>query len=76
MAVNAELEQKIIQFVSRPDYRPLKPRMIAQRLNLTKAQADEVKRIVKQLVHRGQLAYGDKHLVRAAGVKKVAVSTV
>jgi ribonuclease R len=69
MAAPEELEQVILQFVSRPDYRPLKPRMIAQRLHLPKAQADEVKRVVKQLVRRGQLAYGDKHLVRAAGVK-------
>ncbi|MBN2477052.1 MAG: ribonuclease R [Pirellulales bacterium] len=61
-----ELEQKILELVSRPGYRPVKPRVIAERLRVPKAQAAEVKRAVKGLVRRGQLVYGANHLIGAA----------
>ncbi|MCR4415277.1 MAG: ribonuclease R [Thermoguttaceae bacterium] len=59
----SDLEQAILGLVQQPGYRPVKPRVLAQRLGLAKAQAAEVKRAVKRLVARGQLTYGSSHLV-------------
>src|SRR3989304_5765285 len=59
-----ELEQTILDFVARSDYRPMKPRAIANHLHVPQDQAAIVKRAVKRLVHRGQLQYGGNHLVR------------
>ncbi len=64
---NQTLEDAILNFVAQSGYRPMKPRMIAQRLHLSKDQMDEVKRLVKRLVRTGRLAYGANHLVRAGG---------
>ncbi len=61
-----DLQQKILKFVRRKGYRPVKPRVIAERLKVPKDRAAEVKRAVKRLVGRGQLAYAANHLVRAA----------
>ena len=66
---DSELEQAILAFVGQPNYRPLKPRMIAQHLHLSKDQAEAVRKAIKQLVRRGRLAFGAKHLVLATGAR-------
>ena len=53
-----ELERAIVDFVRRPNYRPVKPRVIAQQLNVPKSGWAEVKKAVKRLVARGELGYG------------------
>ncbi len=63
---NPNLQQQILDFVARRNYRPVKPRVIAKRLSVPKDRAVEVKRAIKQLVRRGQLAYGANHLVQPA----------
>jgi ribonuclease R len=65
-----QLEQAILNLVARADYRPSKPRVIAQRLQLPKDRAAEVKHAVKRLVRRGQLAYEASHMVKAADPPK------
>ncbi len=60
-----ELEQAVLNYVARPEYRPQKPRAIAKQLQLPEEQIAEVKRTVKRLVHGGQLQYGTSHLVTA-----------
>ncbi len=57
------LEEMIFQHVQSPDYRPGKPRAIAQQLKLSKEQAAEVRRAVKRMVQSGRIAYGPNHLV-------------
>ncbi len=59
-----DLEQRILDFVSRPNYRPVKPRTIAKRLKVPKDEAAEVRKAVKRLVRKGQLAYASNHMVR------------
>jgi ribonuclease R len=61
---SSELESAILSLVRRPGYHPVKPRVIAQRLGLTKSAAPAVRKAVKGLVARGELAYGASHLVR------------
>ena len=63
---NEDLEQRIVRYVGGADYRPMKPRDIARRLGIAKDEAVEVKRAIKRLVRRGQLAFGSNHLVRSS----------
>jgi len=63
---NPKLEQRILKLVGRAGYRPVKPRVIAERLGVRKDQAADVKRAVKRLVRRGQLSYAANHLVKPA----------
>jgi ribonuclease R len=60
------LAQAILELVRSPGYRPLKPRMIARRLQVAGDDVSEVKRIVKRLVRKGLLVYGAKHFVGPA----------
>ena len=55
--LHEHLEQSILQLVTPPGYRPIKPRVIAQRLNLPKDQAADVRRAVKRLVRAGKAGY-------------------
>ena len=57
------LETRLLALVTRPDYRPVKPRVLAKRLRLDDEQARGLKRLVKDLVRRGKLVYGANHLV-------------
>jgi ribonuclease R len=57
------LETIVLRHVLRENYQPVKPRVIAKQLKLDAEGVDELKRIIKRLVKRGQLAYGAKHIV-------------
>ncbi len=59
----SELEQAVLNFIARPEYRPMKPRAIAKQLHVSEDQVADVKRAVKRLVHHGRLQYGSNHLV-------------
>ncbi len=58
-----ELEAAILNYVGRPNYQPVKPKVLAKKLGL-EDRAMDVRRAIKKLVKRGLLAYGTKHLVR------------
>lgn len=60
----SDLQQRLLDFVRRPEYRPMKPRMIARRLGLEDEAAADLKKVIKQLAARGQLRYGAGHLVQ------------
>jgi ribonuclease R len=66
------LEESILQVVNASGYRPIKPRVIAQRLNLPKDQAIDVRRAVKQLVRQGKIRYSSNHLVLPVTPTKAA----
>ena len=55
-----------MNFIARAEYRPMKPRAIAKHLRVPEEQIADMKRVVKRLVHHGQLRYGSNHLVMAA----------
>jgi len=67
---HASLESNILALVQRPGYRPIKPRVIAQQLGISKEDVAAVKRIIKSLVRRGELVYGNGHLVELADPSK------
>ena len=60
------LETKILAHVSRENYRPVKPRVIAKQIDATDEEVRDVRRAVKTLVRAGLVTYGAKHLVRPA----------
>lgn len=66
MEVSPELADRVLRLVSSPNYRPMKPKLIAAALGVTVDDFREVKRVIKVLVHRGQLVYGSNHLVMPA----------
>lgn len=71
------LEQRVLRLVDAKGYRPVKPRVIAQQLKLSKDEAVDVKRVIKRLVHAKRLAYGSNHFVMpaaAAGATKTTKS--
>ncbi len=59
-----EVTEAILELVRRPTYRPVKPRVIAQRLGLPKSEVAAVKKVVKRLIATGQIRYGAGHLIQ------------
>ena len=58
-----ELQDLLLQHVLAPGYLPVKPRKIAERLRFDESQTRQLKKKIKQLVKRGQLAYAAGHAV-------------
>ncbi len=69
-----DLEQLVLRHIRRDDYRPVKPRVMAQQLGLPKHQHAELKKVVKQLAKTGQLSYAANHLVQPARDRAVTKS--
>ncbi len=77
MEISQELADRIVRFVHAPDYRPVKPRQIADQLKVPPDDFREVRRTIKALVLSGQLVYASNHLVlspqAAAGEANVVI---
>jgi ribonuclease R len=69
------LEQAVLAYVLRDAYRPVKPRVIAKKLGLDEEQARALRLVIKKLVQRGRLAYGEKHLVCRPPATSTAIDT-
>jgi ribonuclease R len=61
-----KLEPIVLEHIGRPEYQPVKPRVIAKQLKLPSEQHKALKLAIKRLAKRGKLEYGDGHLVRPA----------
>lgn len=64
---NRELEARVLAHVSRPEYRPVKPKVIAKQLDIY--DADEIASLrtsIRRLVKSGDLKWGPKHFVLPA----------
>ena len=58
------LEERLLAHVHRPQYQPVKPKVIARQLGLhTDDEKRQLKRAIKRLVKRGHLEYGRNHVV-------------
>ena len=60
-----DLEQALLELVNRPDYRPVKPKLLVKRLHIAQEDIHDLKRTIKKLVKPGLLAYGADHMVQA-----------
>lgn len=67
MEISSELADRVMRLVVSPDYRPSKPKQIANALELDDHGYREVRRVIKQLVLEGRLLYGSNHLVMSTG---------
>jgi ribonuclease R len=65
-SAGADLEQALLKHIGQPSYQPVKPRVIAKKLGLSKDQVPKLRQVIKRLVRAGKLAYGSKHLVKPA----------
>ncbi|MBC7853959.1 MAG: ribonuclease R [Pirellulaceae bacterium] len=67
-----KLEPTVLAHLMRPNYQPVKPRVIAKQLKLPNEQHRALKLCIKRLVQQGKAAYGSGHLVRpvVAGKQK------
>lgn len=64
-----KLEPLVLAHLSRPNYQPVKPRVIAKQLKLTGDQYNALRLAIKRLVQQGKAAYGSGHLVKAVSSK-------
>lgn len=64
-----QLEQLVLKFVLRPNYQPVKPKVIAKKLNLGPDQKKPLRRAIQRLVKQGRLSYGRNHIVRPPSVE-------
>ncbi len=58
-----DLAAAVLAQVNHPDYRPVKPRVIAKQLGLDEDRLRQLKKAIKLLVKHGKIAYGSNHLV-------------
>lgn len=61
--------ERLLDIVKKPNYRPVKPRVLAKMLDVPREETQDFKRLVKKMVKRGELSYGAKHLVLPPGAK-------
>ncbi len=57
------LEQRLINHVSSPGYRPAKPKTIARDLGLDEEEIAQMRRFIRRLVKTGSLRFGPRHMV-------------
>jgi ribonuclease R len=60
---NRELEERVLAHVSRPEYRPVKPKVIAKQLGLDDEGFASLKTSIRRLVKSRALRWGPRHLV-------------
>ena len=58
------LAGRILKHVSRKEYKPVKPKILARQLKLADDQLRELKKTIKRLVKTGQLVWGSNHIVQ------------
>ena len=63
MQPSNELKKSVWELVSSPNYQPLKPRQILNKLGLPADSNRLLKRTIKQMIKEGTLFWGPKHLV-------------
>ena len=54
----AALEHRLLAHLQNPNYRPVKPRVVAKKLGLSEVETREMRRLVKKLVKRGSSSTG------------------
>lgn len=67
MDISTQLAERVMRLIVSADYRPSKPKQIANALKLAPDEYRELRRVIKQLVLEGRLLYGSNHLVMSVG---------
>lgn len=61
-----DLTTRIIDALGRPSYSPLKPKVLAKRMNVGDDEYPEFRRTLRQLVHEGRVEVGRNNTLRLA----------
>jgi ribonuclease R len=61
-----DLAARIVSFVDKPTYRPLKPKALAKRLGVSGPEYSAFRSTLKELVGEGRLHYGKGHTIQPA----------
>ncbi|MFO0871345.1 MAG: ribonuclease R [Pirellulales bacterium] len=61
--MNDELSRRVLEYLLRPSYQPVKPRVIARKLELDDDGKRALRMVIKRLIKQGLIAYGAQHLV-------------
>jgi ribonuclease R len=61
-----DLTTRILDTLSRPSYSPLKPKVLAKRMNIGDVEYPEFRRTLRQLVHDGRVEVGRNNTLRLA----------
>jgi ribonuclease R len=64
------LEPLVLAHLLRPNYQPVKPRVIAKQMKLASEQHRALKLAIKRLVQQGKAVYGNGHLVKPVATGK------
>lgn len=59
-----ELAQRILAFLARPNYQPMKPRALARKLGLSAGEDQVFKRVLRELVAEGKVHFGKNHFIQ------------
>ncbi len=59
-----EIEAKLLAHVNHPNYQPVKPKVIAKKLQVSEDDKKPFKRALKRLIRKGLVRYGANHLVK------------
>src|SRR5262245_35306210 len=63
------MNDAILHHVSKPDYRPVKPKVLARQLGIADEDYNEFRRALKEIFKQGQIEFGPGHSVRGIGTK-------
>src|SRR5580698_1405784 len=58
-----QIEAMVLGYVTRAEYQPVKPKVIAKKLKLSDDDFALLRRTIKRLVRHGDLRFGTSHLV-------------
>ncbi|MCU0705057.1 MAG: ribonuclease R [Fimbriiglobus sp.] len=62
----SDLTTRILEALGRPSYSPLKPKVLAKRMNVGDDEYPEFRRTLRQLVHEGRVEVGRNNTLRLA----------
>jgi ribonuclease R len=65
-----QLAARLLAHVRAADYQPVKPRVLARQLGLSKERVADLKTIIKRLIKQGELAPGSKQVVKPAKARE------
>lgn len=62
----SDFHQKILNFISKKTYQPIKPKALSRRLNISADDYGDFRRALRDMIRQGQVEMGRNHLVKAA----------
>ena len=63
MLNETEMRQTILQWVARPQYSPVKSKLLAEQLGVLKEDLKEFQSLVRRMRREGKLTYGNMHVI-------------